>query len=199
MTPFELDATTEWQECRQTIARFDGFLANTRMYGFTLVTVLLTANALVTTNPAVDRAAASIVVMALLLALFMIDNFYWALLLAAVGRAIEIETTTKTHISGALSVRAGRSHSTALVLSVYDLFVLVAAGIAFVAVLTSTPVAVGGLVALSAAVLIELAAMHAIYELVEHPGSPFSSRFWALISRIRPSSTADPASKTRST
>ncbi len=185
MPDFVLDPTTEWQECRQTIARFDGFLANTRMYGFTLVTVLLTANALVTTNPAVDRAAASIVVMALLLALFMIDNFYWALLLAAVGRAIEIEATA-THISGVLSARAGLSHSTALVLTVYDLFVLVAAGIAFVAVLTTSPVAVGGLVALSAAVLVELAAMHAIYELVERPRSTFSKGFWKAMSRIRP-------------
>ena len=42
----------EWLECRVTIGRFDGYLADIRKYGFTLVTLLLTASALVTTPPA---------------------------------------------------------------------------------------------------------------------------------------------------
>ena len=74
----------EWQECRLTIGRFDGYLADTRKYGFTLVTVLLTANALVTTaNAAVDRPAASIVVMVLLLALFVQKHIVRGLTLGA--------------------------------------------------------------------------------------------------------------------
>jgi hypothetical protein len=118
----------EWQECRATIGRFDGYLADTRKYGFTLSTALLTANALITTkNDAVDRPAASIVVMVLLLALFMIDNYYWVMLRAAVDRAKKLETSDQ-QISTVLTEAAHKSHATELVLAFYCLFVLVAGG-----------------------------------------------------------------------
>ena len=77
MATAHIPALEEWKECRATIARFDGYLSDMRKYGFTLVTILLTANALVTTgNTPADRPAASIVVMALVFALFMLDNYY---------------------------------------------------------------------------------------------------------------------------
>jgi hypothetical protein len=176
-------STPEWQECRQTISRFDGFLADTRKYGFTLVTVLLTANALVTTNPAVDRAAASIVVMALLLALFMLDNYYWILVRAAVKRAEEIESTHH-HISGVMGAKARRSHATGLILVVYGLFVFIAAGIAVVAVLAVKPVSVGGLIALATGVVVELSAMFAVFAVVERD-TKVSRRFYRSV--VRPS------------
>lgn len=165
----------EWQECRLTIGRFDGYLADTRKYGFTLVTVLLTANALVTpSNSAVDRPAASIVVMVLLLALFMIDNYYWVMLRAAVTRAKDLEVKHE-RITWKLSEQAKNSHATDLVLVFYGLFVAIAALIPLVALLSSKPpIAVGGVLAVIAAVLVEAAAMFAVYNLVEHPTSAVS-------------------------
>ncbi len=164
----------EWQECRLTIGRFDGYLADTRKYGFTLVTVLLTANALVTpSNAAVDRPAVSIVVMVLLLALFMIDNYYWVMLRAAVNRAKDLEVKHE-RITWKLSEQAKNSHATDLVLVFYGLFVAIAALIPLVALLSRKPIEVGGLLAVIAAVLVEAAAMFVVYNLVEHPTSAVS-------------------------
>jgi hypothetical protein len=169
MVTAPIDSLSEWQECRTTIGRFDTILADVRKYGFTLVTVLLAANALVTTsNPVVDHVAAAIVVMLLLLVLFMIDNFYWALLQAAVGRALDIEKMDDhQHLSGVLKVKAKSAHATELVLAVYAMYVLISAGIAFAAVIAVHPIAVAGLLILILAVLLELAAMLAVYGWVE--------------------------------
>jgi len=183
----------EWQECRTTIGRFDIILADLRKYGFTLVTVLLVANALIPTptNAVVNRVVAAIVVMLMLLVLFMIDNFYWALLLAAVKKAMELETPGD-HLTGRLSVKAQAAHATALVLAVYAMYVLITAGIAFAAVVTAHPIALGWLVALVVAVLLELAAMFTVYGWVEHESALWLFRWaWRLVSN--PASVMRPA------
>ena len=181
-----IDDLQEWQECRQTIARFDGILAEIRKYGFTLVTILLTANALVTSaNPVVDRVAASIVVMALLLTLFLLDNYYWALLRATVGRADEIEATG-THISGVVGTVARKAHASGLVLALYGLFVVIAGGIALVTVVTANPVAIWGVVVVIGFVVIELASMAGIHVMVERE-SRLSTRVLGMAARLMPS------------
>jgi hypothetical protein len=181
-TELEPNTLNEWQECRTTIARFDGFLADTRKCGFTLVTVLLTANALVVDkNTAVDRPAASIVIMALLFALFMLDNYYWDLVRGAVSRARELETPPNgieiPKITGAISTRVADSHATALILAVYVLFVLVAAGIGLTAGLATSPTAPWGLVLVLAVGAGELVAMGIIF-LVVQPDAPPSKTFF---------------------
>jgi hypothetical protein len=143
------DLGVEWQECRQTISRFDGNLSDTRKYGFTLVTLLLTANALVTTrDPVVDRTAASIVIMALLLVLYLLESYYNDLLMATAKRAAELEGDHPKLITGLLIEVATRQQVKVLIQVVYGLFVAVAGGIALVAVFTAKPFALGGLVAL---------------------------------------------------
>ena len=158
------DLGDEWKECRQTISRFDGILSDTRKYGFTLVTVLLTANALVTTaNPVVDRTAASIVVMALLLVLYLIESYYNDLLVATASRAIALEGD-HDHISGRLSSVASRQQVKILIQAVYVLFVIVAGGIAAVSVVTASRSPWGGLIALVVAAFIVLGAMLAVHQ-----------------------------------
>ena len=45
MTPFPTGGDlTEWKKCRATIGRLDGTIADLRKYGFSLVTVLITAS-----------------------------------------------------------------------------------------------------------------------------------------------------------
>lgn len=169
-----LDA--EWLECRVTVGRFDGYLADIRKYGFTLVTLLLTASALVTpANSAVDRPAAAIVILLLLLALFMLDMYYWVMLKAAVARAFCLEGATN-RISGVLKTQAQKSLATEVVIVFYGLFVLVTFLIPVVALVTSGIQAVGGIAAMVVAVAIEALAMTAVYFLVERPNGATSKR-----------------------
>jgi hypothetical protein len=177
MKKLDLDPNSVWQEARGTTARFDGYLVNIRMYGFTLVTVLLTANALVTTgNPAVDRPAASIVIMALVLALFMLDNYYWELLRGAVTttRALEDEAPegSAVHLAGQISATAANSHATELILAVYGLFVVVAAGIG-----RNSGISASWGNALVAGALIQLVVMVAVF-LVVQQGSPTATALY---------------------
>jgi hypothetical protein len=159
----------EWLECRVTVGRFDGYLADIRKYGFTLVTLLLTASALVTpANSAVARPAAAIVILLLLLALFMLDMYYWVMLKAAVARAFYLEGAAN-RISGVLKVQAQASLATEVVIVFYGLFVLVTFLIPVVALVTSGIAAVGGIAVMVVAVAIEALAMTGVYFLIERP------------------------------
>jgi hypothetical protein len=125
----------EWAECRTTIGRLDGILADIRKYGFSLVTLLLTATALVpTANPAADRVAASSVVIVLVIVLFLMDRYWWVLLRTAVGRAYELEQGLGIEISSRLSKVAQASHNTQAASLIYATFVLVSGGVALVSV-----------------------------------------------------------------
>jgi hypothetical protein len=175
------EAINEWQECRTTTARFDEYLADTRKYGFTLVTVLLTANALVVDkNTAVDRPAASIVIMALLLALFMLDNYYWVLVRAAVDRSKNLEKNElkgfHTQLSTSIGQQVKLTHATDLILAVYVVFVLVAAGIGLTAGIASGTNSSSGTAVVVAVGVGELAAMGLIFLKVQ-PTAPPSKWF----------------------
>jgi hypothetical protein len=125
----------EWTECRTTIGRLDSILADIRKYGFSLVTVLLTANALITTaNPVTDRVAASSVVIVLVIVLFLMDRYWWVLLRRAAFRASELEKGLGIEISGLLGSVAKASHNTQAASFIYAIFVLVSCGVALVTV-----------------------------------------------------------------
>jgi hypothetical protein len=190
----EIDPLHEWQESRLTVARFDGNLADTRKYGFTLVTLLLTANALITTgqNTAVDRPAASIVVMALLLALFMLDNYYWDLLKAAVKRAEWLEKESGALLSSELTASARKGNLTEVILIMYGLFVLVAFSIALTAVWAAKPLAAWGYLVLFVAMVIELCFMFTVYAVVQRPAK--QRWLWKPIDRFLKRMFPDPAS-----
>jgi hypothetical protein len=125
----------EWKECRATIGRFDSILADLRKYGFTIVALLLSANALITTaNPVTERVAASSVIIALLVVLFLMDRYWWVMLLATTARAYELEKELSYKISLGLHDVAARSHNTLMASLAYVVFVLVASGVALVTV-----------------------------------------------------------------
>ena len=163
---------TEWSECRTTIGRLDSILADIRKYGFTLVTVLLTASALVTTaNPVADRVAASSVVMALLLVLYLMDRYWWGLLRQAASRASELETHLTVEdgrtiqISQQLGAVAQRIGNTAAASAVYGVFILVACGVALVTVAPSHSTL--GLSFLSGVTALALAAIFVLHRWFE--------------------------------
>jgi hypothetical protein len=124
------------------MGRFDTILADTRKYGFTLVTLLLTANALITTaNPVADRVAAAGVVIVLLLVLFLMDRFWWVLLYEASMRARQLEPSLGIAITHELGTAAYRTHNTLAATLVYGIFVVVAGAVALVTVWPSGSVA----------------------------------------------------------
>jgi len=151
-------ALDDWKECRTTIGRLDGLLADTRKYGFTLVTVLLTANALVTPHdPIVDRIAASAAVMALIVVLYTIDRYYWILMGAGAQLAGQLEKDLQLRTTTWLRAAAVRTGANPAIASIYYGFVLVAAGVAAVVVWPSGRAdAIAWLVGLTAAALLLL-------------------------------------------
>ena len=198
-------AIDEWQECRATTARFDGYLSDTRKYGFTLVTILLTANALVVDkNTAVDRPAASIVVMVLVFALFLLDNYYWVVLRAAVDRSKQLEQNQLKGVGTQLSAWIGKqvkdTHATDLILGLYALFVLVAAGIGLTAGLASGANAAAGNALVFTVAGVQLVAMGYIFLRVQ-PHAPPAAWFLehVLGQKKKAPATADAAGQTKAT
>jgi hypothetical protein len=109
----------EWSECRALIGRFDTILADLRKYGFTVVTGLFTASALVgalgpTTATPRTRAAVFIGIMVLLVVLFFLDTYYETLLNGAVERALDLEHMARRNVdlTGYLATNAKRNGST---------------------------------------------------------------------------------------
>jgi len=84
---------TEWQECRQTIGRLDATIADLRKFGFSLVTILITASSLLGQQaPSFESTmSVSTAIMILIAVLFAVDRYYTLLLNGAVERALDLE------------------------------------------------------------------------------------------------------------
>ena len=67
---------TEWQECRTTIGRLDSTIADLRKFGFSLVTVLITASGFLGQQvPSLEsKISVSVAIMILIAVLFAIDR-----------------------------------------------------------------------------------------------------------------------------
>jgi hypothetical protein len=146
-----------------------------------LVTILLTANALVTAGDVVvDRVAASSVVMFLVLVLFLLDLYYDGLLRSAVTRASKLEDATQSwkrqssawppelkeppiHITTLLHEYARKARVSLIASGVYALFVVVATAVAVVSVATKARNSTPGVLATVVVALCILAVMLAVY------------------------------------
>lgn len=86
----------EWKEARHSIGRFDEYLLNLRRYGFTLATIMIGADAYLSTSTSMSmmpwaKAGATVVVMMLIFTLFLLDEQVKSLRTAAVERAVKLE------------------------------------------------------------------------------------------------------------
>lgn len=126
---------SEWQECRKTIGRLDTTLADLRKYGFSLVTLLITASGFLGEQRASveHRGAAAVAIMVLVAVLFAIDRYYTLLLNGAVERALDLEGPTmskhdlaKDKLTQVISVYAINSKAVYVIPLLYLAFVLVA-------------------------------------------------------------------------
>jgi hypothetical protein len=129
MQPFlSGEALTEWQECRQTIGRLDTIIADLRKFGFSLVTVLITASGLVGQQvPSSEtKASVSIALIILITVLFSVDRYYTLLLNGAVERALDLEgpqlnrqDLSQDRLTQVISVHAINSGAVFVVLLLY--------------------------------------------------------------------------------
>ena len=84
----------EWKEARISIRRFDEHLLNLRRYGFTLAPIMIGADAYLSTSmdiPPWAKAGATIAVMMLIFALFLLDEHVKTLQRTVLDRATKLE------------------------------------------------------------------------------------------------------------
>ena len=141
----------EWAECRTTIGRLDTILEDLRKLGFSFITALLTAGAIlsflgiqsvdkVPVPPAPTRAAPFLSIVVLIVALFFLDCYYEVLLSAAVERALDIETQTDppVRLTKYLGINAGHSGATVVTLLLYLFLLATACGLGVLGSITET-------------------------------------------------------------
>ena len=109
---------TEWQECRTTIGRLDSTIADLRKFGFSLVTVLITASGFLGQQvpSSESKMSVSIAIMILIAVLFAVDRYYTLLLNGAVEKALDLEgpkinfqDLSQDRLTQVISVQAIRS------------------------------------------------------------------------------------------
>ena len=156
ITPGDPRFDKEWAECRTTIGRLDTVLVDLRKLGFSFITTLLAAGAIlsflgiqtaadVSVPPTPTRAAPFVSIVVLIVALFFLDSYYEVLLSAAVERALDIETLTDPAIrlTKYIGINAGRSRASNITLGLYLFLLLAACGLAVLAATTKTTVTKG--------------------------------------------------------
>lgn len=120
----------EWEKARDTLQFFDDKLHDLRKYGFSFVTVLLTADGILfSTTFAVDvsatlKFAVFGVTLILILALHLIDKNYLVFQRAAATRAVVLEKELNLELSEVITDRYRIEHVEQDVLGVYLFFTL---------------------------------------------------------------------------
>lgn len=97
----------EWKESRASIARFDEILLDLRKHGFTLITILLSADGFLYAKIKAEMWAMIGIYLALMIliyALFCIDRYHEIFLRAAVKRAEEIEDILEMRLSKEIGI-----------------------------------------------------------------------------------------------
>ena len=125
----------EWKQCRAAIARFDNTIYEIRKYGFTIITGVLSADAFLMvkieelTFP--SKVVISVIMMALIFALFMIDRHNQIFLRGAVKRAkiIEYEKGTDLELTAVIGADTYTAGIDTWGSRLYRIFFLVAAAI----------------------------------------------------------------------
>lgn len=119
----------EWKECRSSIARFDEIIIDIRKYGFTIITGLLSADAFLFAKVEElqprEKVVISIVMMALIFALFVVDRCYEVFLLGAVKRAKKIEDALGLGLSTDIQRLTEKAKTDSWGITLYILFIIV--------------------------------------------------------------------------
>lgn len=141
----------EWTECRATIDRLDKILVDLRKVGFSFITTLLAAGAILSflgvqtsqngsVPPAPTRAAPFVAIMFLVVALFSVDSYYEVLLSGAVERALDLETRTDPpmRVTKYISINAALSGATWITLGLYLFLLVIGTGLGTLGTITGS-------------------------------------------------------------
>jgi hypothetical protein len=120
----------EWEKARDVLAFFDGKLHDLRMYGFSIVTALLTADGVLLSSatsggsPAIHKFAVCAITLVLILALFLIDTNYVVFQKAAATRALVVEKKLNIELSEIISDRYRADNIENYIRLVYGIFTI---------------------------------------------------------------------------
>ena len=140
----------EWEQCWTTIGQLDTILVDLRKLGFSFIVALLSATAYLgffgigsaqgVSLPATARGSAFVAIMALVVALFLVDSYYQVLHCGATERALDLEALTDPPIRAAkyLSVNATVTFANPITFGLYLGLLLIATGLGVLAVLVDT-------------------------------------------------------------
>jgi len=96
------DSRKEWEKCFDQMDKFDGYLNESRKYGFTLITGLTTASSFLGFSNAANTIQLGVIIVTMVLVdvLYLIDTYYQKLLSTALLRSqgIEKEDAPQAHI-----------------------------------------------------------------------------------------------------
>lgn len=130
----------EWEVSRGVLDRFDGYLNDLRKYGFTLITALLAASALLlpyssqidpstgletTSNfPDIIKFVVLLVNLLLILAVTVLDRNYTVFLKAAATRARVLERALNLELTEVITHRYRSAHSEWVITGLYSFFMV---------------------------------------------------------------------------
>jgi len=128
MSADEDHAIDEWKEARSIMARLDGNLHDLRKYGFSFVTALLTANALLgqvkgTVIPTTAKLMVFVVTLGLIIALNLLDRDYTLFEKATSLRAVILEKRLNLNITDTIRVFYDRQAWWKFILLLYIIFI----------------------------------------------------------------------------
>lgn len=115
----------EWNVCQDSIRKFDEMILDIRKYGFTLLTVLLSADGFLYAKTDLKSAQAIgiyLALMALIFGLFLVDRCHEVFLRGAVQRAHELEGKLNMGISTRITLFSRNLHTATWGTSLYVFF-----------------------------------------------------------------------------
>ncbi len=115
----------EWVTARKSIDKFDGYTVNIRKYGFTFITGIITAQAILTPTPISYPVKFSVIVvtMALILAIALFEQYIRIMQHAAVQRALILERRLNIELTELIGFQYTLNHGNYFKYALYIVFI----------------------------------------------------------------------------
>lgn len=117
---------TEWEQCQKSIAKFDDIIFNIRKYGFTLITILLSADGFLYAKlgklQMEEKFGIYFALMVLIIGLFRVDRYHEIFLRGAVDRAMTLEDKLNMGLSKSITKWSERLNTATWGVGLYILF-----------------------------------------------------------------------------
>ena len=115
----------EWEECQKSLTKFDDIILNIRKYGFTFITILLSADGFLYSRVDLqieEKFGIYFALMVLIIGLFRIDRYHEIFLRGAVERAMVLEDELGMGLSKSITKWSKRLNTATWGVGLYLLF-----------------------------------------------------------------------------